>query len=164
MGNSILSAFTQTTGLESSQLRSSSVLTSHTDVSNITVNEYESQGTTMKRVISLLLFASLPAWADDVSGVWKVDGLIADHPIAPTCTLKQTDKQISGSCQVDADHAPNVEGSVKEKQVTWKYDQEYEGTVYTLTYTGTLDSNTSIKGTVTADPSDTSGDFTAKKQ
>jgi hypothetical protein len=23
---------------------------------------------------------------------------------------------------------------MKEKQVTWKYDQEYEGTVYTLTY------------------------------
>ena len=117
----------------------------------------------MKRLIPLLLFASLPAWADDVSGAWKVDGLIADHTIAATCTLKQTDQQISGSCQV-ADHALNVDGSVKEKQVTWKYDQEYEGTVYTLTYTGTLDSNTSIKGTVTADPSDTSGDFTAKKQ
>jgi hypothetical protein len=90
--------------------------------------------------------------------------LIADHTIAATCTLKQTDKQISGSCQVDADQVLGVEGSVKEKQVTWKYNQEYEGTVYTLTYTGTLDSNTLIKGTVTADPSDTSGDFTAKKQ
>jgi hypothetical protein len=119
----------------------------------------------MKRVISFLLFASLPALAaDDLSGVWKVDGSIADHPITPTCTLKQTDKQISGSCKVDADHEQNVEGSVNEKQVTWKYDQEYEGTVYTLTYSGTLDSSTSIKGTVTADPSDSTGDFTAKKQ
>jgi hypothetical protein len=118
----------------------------------------------MKRLIALLLFASLPALADDVSGVWAVNGSIADHPITPTCTLKQTDKQISGSCKVDADHVLSVEGSVKEKQVTWKYDQEYEGTVYTLTYIGSLDSDTSIKGTVTADPSDTSGDFTAKKQ
>ena len=74
----------------------------------------------MKRVISLLLFASLPALAaDDLSGVWKVDGSIADHPITPTCTLKQTDKQISGSCKLDADHEQNVEGSVNEKQVTW---------------------------------------------
>jgi hypothetical protein len=164
MGNSILPAFTQIPELESSQARQSHVLTSHPAISNIMAKGYESQGATMKRIISLLLFASLPAWADDVSGVWKVDGLIADHPIAPTCTLKQTDMQISGSCQTGADHVLNVEGSVKEKQVTWKYDQEYEGTVYTLTYTGTLDSNTSIKGTVTADPSDTSGDFTAKKQ
>jgi hypothetical protein len=117
----------------------------------------------MKRVIALLLFASLPAFAD-VSGVWVVNGSIEDHPVTPTCTLKQTDKQISGSCKTDADHTQNVEGSVTEKQVTWKYDVEYEGTVYTLTYAGTLDSDTSIKGTVTADPSDTSGDFTAKKQ
>ena len=128
------------------------------------MNDYESQGTSMKRVVCLFLFASLPALADDVSGAWKVNGSIADHPITPNCTLKQADKQISGSCKVDADHTPSVEGSVNEKQVTWKYDQEYEGTVYTLTFTGTLDSDTSMKGTVTADPSDSSGDFTAKKQ
>jgi hypothetical protein len=128
------------------------------------MSDYESLGMTLKRVICLFLFASLPALADDVSGVWKVNGSIADHTIAPTCTLKQADKQISGSCKVDADHTLSVEGSVNEKQVTWKYDQEYEGTVYTLTYTGTLDSNTSIKGAVTADPSDSTGDFTAKKQ
>jgi hypothetical protein len=118
----------------------------------------------MKRLVALLLFTSLRAFSADVSGVWVVNGSIADHPVTPTCTLKQTAKQISGSCKVDADRTLSVEGSVTEKQVTWKYDQEYEGTVYTLTYAGTLDSDTSIKGTVTADPSDTSGDFTAKKQ
>ncbi len=118
----------------------------------------------MKKLICLLVFASLPAWADDFSGVWKVDGLIADQPVTPTCTLKQTEDRISGSCKVDADHTLSVEGSVKEKQVTWKYDQEYQGTVYTVTYTGTLESSTSIKGTLTADPSDSTGDFTAKKQ
>jgi len=128
------------------------------------MNDYESRGTTMKRGICLLLFASLPALAEDVSGVWKVNGQIADHTITPTCTLKQEEKQISGNCKVDADHTLDVKGSVSDKQVTWKYDQEYEGTVYTITYTGTLDSDTSIKGTVTADPSDSSGDFTAKKQ
>jgi hypothetical protein len=118
----------------------------------------------MKTVLCLCLFATLPALADDVSGVWKVNGQIADHIITPTCTLKQADKEISGNCKVDADHTLDVKGSVNDKQVTWKYDQEYEGTVYTLTYTGTLDSDTSMKGTVTADPSDSSGDFTAKKQ
>jgi hypothetical protein len=118
----------------------------------------------MNKLVCLLMFASLAALADDVSGVWKIDGSIADHPITPTCTLKQTDNQLSGNCKVDADHVLKVEGSVKEKQVTWKYDQEHEGTVYTLTYTGTLDSNASMKGTVTADPSDSAGDFTGKKQ
>jgi hypothetical protein len=128
------------------------------------MNDHERLGTTMKKVVCLFLFASLPALADDVSGVWKVNGQIADHIITPTCTLKQADKEISGNCKVDADHTLDVKGSVNDKQVTWKYDQEYEGTVYTLTYAGTLDSDTSMKGTVTADPSDSSGDFTAKKQ
>jgi hypothetical protein len=120
----------------------------------------------MKRVICLFLFASLPALAADVSGVWKVNGTIADHAIAPTCTFKQAGQQISGGCKgpEDADPRLKVEGSVSDKQVTWKYDLDYEGTVYTLTYSGTLDSDTSMKGTVTADPSDSSGDFTAKKQ
>jgi hypothetical protein len=118
----------------------------------------------MKRVTCLLMFASLPALADDFSGVWKIDGSIADHPITPTCTLKQTDKEISGNCKADADHTVVVAGTVKEKQATWKYDQEYEGTVYTVTYTGTLDSSKSIQGTVTAGPSDTAGNFTAQKQ
>ncbi len=118
----------------------------------------------MNKLVCLLMFASIPAWADDLSGVWKIDGSIAGNAVTPTCTLKQTDQQLSGTCQVDPDHVQNVAGSVKEKQVTWKYDQEYEGTVYTLTYTGALDSSKSIKGTVTADPSDTTGDFTAKKQ
>jgi hypothetical protein len=128
------------------------------------MNDHERLGTTMKKVVCLFLFASLPALAEDVSGVWKVNGQIADHIITPTCTLKQADKEISGNCKVDADHTLDVKGSVNDKQVTWKYDQEYEGTVYTLTYAGTLDSDTSMKGTVTADPSDSSGDFTAKKQ
>ena len=118
----------------------------------------------MNKLVCLLMFVSLPALADDFSGVWKVDGSIADHPVTPTCTLKQTDTQISGTCKVIDDHVVKAEGSVKDKQITWKYDQEYEGTVYVLTYTGTLDSSTSLKGTVTADPSDSAGDFTAKKQ
>jgi hypothetical protein len=118
----------------------------------------------MNKLVCLLMFVSLPALADDFSGVWKVDGSIADHPVSPICTLKQTDTQISGTCKVIDDRVVKAEGSVKDKQITWKYDQEYEGTVYVLTYTGTLDSSTSLKGTVTADPSDSTGDFTAKKQ
>jgi hypothetical protein len=71
--------------------------------------------------------------------VWKVDGSIADHPITPTYTLKQKDKQISGSCKINDEHVVSIERNVKEKQVTWKCDWEYKGMVYTLRYTGTLD-------------------------
>jgi len=42
--------------------------------------------------------------------------------------------------------------------------EEHEGTTYTLTFTGTLDSETSMKGSIGVVPSDSEGDFSAKKQ
>lgn len=118
----------------------------------------------MKIVTCLLLLTSLPALADDISGVWKIDGSVADHPITVTCTLKQTDTHLSGSCKIDEDRTLNAKGEATGKQVTWTYDQEHEGTVYTLVYTGTLDTPSSIKGSIAVDPSDSEGEFTAQKQ
>jgi hypothetical protein len=118
----------------------------------------------MRIAMLLLALAPLPLQAADWSGTWVVDGSIADHPVNPTCTLKQTEKAVSGSCKVDADYTAAVTGSVAGDEVTWKYDQPYEGTTYTLTYVGKLDAGTTMKGTIAADPSDSQGEFTAQKQ
>ena len=118
----------------------------------------------MRKLIYLLALTSLPAMAQDLSGVWKIDGSVSDNPVVATCTFKQTDTHITGSCKEEDDKAMDVKGEVTGKQVTWKYELEYEGTVYTLTYTGSLDTDTSIKGSITVNPSDTEGDFTAQKQ
>jgi hypothetical protein len=122
-----------------------------------------------KVIICLFAVICLPALADDASGIWKVDGTVADTPVNATCTLKQTDRAISGNCKISgektAGQTPNIKGEVKDKQVTWTYQIEYEGTLYTLTYTGTLlDSATSIKGSIAVDPSDSTGEFAAQKQ
>jgi hypothetical protein len=100
----------------------------------------------MKKIVLLFLIAPLPAFAADFSGIWKVDGAIEEHPITPTCTLKQTDNQITGTCALDADHTADLTGEVKEKQLTWRYKVEYQGTTYTLTYVGSLGTDNSIKG------------------
>ena len=119
----------------------------------------------MKKIVCLLCITSIPAFAADISGVWKVDGSIEDHPITPTCNLTQADNKITGTCTtLDSAHTADVTGEVKDKQLTWRYKVEYQGTTYTLTYVGSLDSDASIKGSVSADPSDTDGDFVAKKQ
>jgi hypothetical protein len=121
-----------------------------------------------KVIVCLFVLICLPALADDVSGVWKVDGTVADMPVNTNCTLKQTDTAISGICKLSvgntADQTLDIKGEIKDKQVTWTYQLDYEGTPYTLTYTGTLDSATSIKGSIAVDPSDSKGDFTAQKQ
>jgi hypothetical protein len=118
----------------------------------------------MKKIICLLMFTSLPALAADVSGTWKVDGSVANNPVNAICTFKQTDTHISGSCKMDSDQDLTVKGEVTDKQATWQYDLEYEGTMYTLTFKGTLDSDSSMKGSIGVVPSDSEGDFSAKKQ
>jgi hypothetical protein len=120
----------------------------------------------MKKLLVLLAFTSVPALAQDFSGVWKIDGVIGDHSVVATCNFKQTETHITGSCKMDqSDKALDVKGELGDKQVSWKYDIDYQGTTYTLTYTGTPDSAAaSIKGTILVVPSDSEGDFTATKQ
>ncbi len=120
----------------------------------------------MKKLLVLLVLTSVPALAQDLSGVWKIDGTVGDNPVAATCTLKQTDTHITGTCKMPQnDTALDVTGDVTGNKVTWKYALDYQGTTYTLIYTGTPDSAaTSIKGSIMVDPSDTEGDFTAQKQ
>jgi len=120
----------------------------------------------MKKLLVLLAFIAVPAVAQDFSGLWKIDGAVADNQVAATCTFKQTDTHITGSCKMDqSDKALDVKGEVKGKQVTWQYDIDYQGTTYTLAYTGAPDSAVAtIKGTILVTPSESEGDFTATKQ
>jgi len=119
----------------------------------------------MKTIMFFLLLSAVPAVAADMTGVWNVDGSVEDHPVTPVCTLKQAGAKLTGSCKFDEEHAASdVAGEVKGKEVSWKFTVEYQGTQYTLTFTGTMDSDRSIKGSISVDPSGSDGDFTAKKQ
>lgn len=117
----------------------------------------------MKTVLIALLFTALPAFGADFSGVWKVTGTIAGNDVTPICTFTQDANKLSGTCKWDENSA-GATGTVKDRQATWSYQLEYEGTEYTLTYTGTLDTDASMKGSMVADPSDTEGEFTASRQ
>ena len=118
----------------------------------------------MKSILFCLLLTAVPAAAGDISGVWNVDGSVEDHPVTPVCTLKQAAAKLTGSCKFDEEHVSEVAGEVKGKEVSWKFTVEYQGTQYTLTFTGTLDSDSAIKGSISVDPSGSDGEFTAKKQ
>lgn len=119
---------------------------------------------TLFLLLLLLMAIAIPVSAADISGVWKVDGSVEDHPVTPTCTLKQAAGKVSGSCVFEEQKPSEVTGEVNANQITWKFTVEYEGTDYTLTFAGKLDADNTIKGTITVDPSDSGGDFTAKKQ
>jgi hypothetical protein len=111
--------------------------------------------------LALLAWAALPLAAADVSGGWSLKGEIAGNNLDVKCVLKQESEKISGTCKTNEMAEAKTSGEVKEKTVTIQYDVEYEGQTYTLVYTGTMDTETSVKGTVEAGGA--SGDFTGTK-
>jgi hypothetical protein len=56
---------------------------------------------------------------------------------------------------------PVVFGKMDEKNVTWKYQSEYNGSPLTVTFKGTLDSATKITGRVAVEEFGIEGEFTA---
>jgi len=116
----------------------------------------------MRRAIVVLAAGSLARLAAaDVSGEWKLEGEIAGVRISRVCALKQEGSKLSGKCK-NPQNEVAIEGEVNDKSVTWRYDTDYMGTQLTLTYQGSLESASAIKGTIQA--ADVTGSFTATKQ
>ena len=112
--------------------------------------------------VSVLLgSAASPLASADVSGGWSLKGEIAGNNLNVKCALKQDGTKVEGTCKTNEMPDAKTTGEVKEKNVTLQYDVEYEGQTYTLVYTGTFDTETSVKGTVEAGGA--SGDFTGTK-
>jgi hypothetical protein len=113
-----------------------------------------------KNLLILFGLTILPAVAADISGTWKLEGDIAGVHINRTCTIKQAETKISGSCKSQMNDLA-LAGEVNGSDVTWHYEADYEGTKVTLNFKGTLDGS-SIKGKI--DTAGTGGDFTATRQ
>jgi hypothetical protein len=102
--------------------------------------------------------------AADVSGSWAVNGDIAGNAITVTCTLKQTDKTLDGTCKSDLGDA-KATGTIDGSKVMFKYDIDFQGMALTLAYEGTVDdAAANMNGTVDVAAGAASGTFTAKKQ
>ena len=55
-----------------------------------------------------------------------------------------------------------MKGTVKEKEVTFEFDNEHQGSTYHLVFTGTLGDDGGLKGTIAV--AGVEGTFTATKQ
>jgi hypothetical protein len=94
-----------------------------------------------------LCFAALPALAAGPAGTWSIDGMIGDFPIQAVCNLTEKDNRLGGSCTAQGADFP-ITGSVAGNDVTWSYEVDYQGQHLVVTYKATLDSPSSMKGTV----------------
>ncbi len=118
----------------------------------------------MKKLFLLLALVTWSGQAQDLSGVWAVNGDVEDNSVSPTCTFTQKDQSISGTCKIDGEHVVDAKGVVKGKELTWAYSMDYEGTMYKLTFSGLIGEDKLMQGTISVEPSGVSGEFTAKRK
>jgi beta-glucosidase len=105
---------------------------------------------------------ALPLTAADMSGRWKISGDVAGNPIQADCQFTQAGSKFAGPCKAASATAEwKVEGLVNDGKVIFHYDVDYQGSTYTLNYSGRFESDTTIKGDI--DVGGAGGEFTATK-
>ena len=116
----------------------------------------------MKSLVVALavVLASVALSAADISGTWNVEGDVAGYPVKFACTLKQDDRTLTGTATIGGKEV-TLTGSAKESVVTFTFDVDHEGTIYTNVFTGTLGDNGAIDGTIEVGRQ--VGTFNAKK-
>ena len=118
----------------------------------------------MKRValaLCAVALAAVTAFAADVSGTWNVDGDVVGNPVKFPCVMKQDGEALTGTATLEGKDVP-VKGTVKDKTITFEFDNDHEGTTYHLVFSGTLGDDGGVKGTIAV--AGVEGTFTAKKQ
>ena len=98
----------------------------------------------------------------DVTGKWTFTVDTGAGSGTPTITLKQDGERLSGHYSGQLGEA-DLTGSVKGQQIAFTFTVEVQGTKLTCTYTGGIEPNDSLKGTVDI-AGLAGGTFTARRQ
>ena len=98
----------------------------------------------------------------DVTGTWNFDVQTDAGSGAPTMTFKQEGEKLTGHYTGTFGEA-ELTGTVKGNQIDFSFTADFQGTPLTSTYKGTIDSATTMKGTLDISGVG-SGTFTAKKK
>lgn len=106
------------------------------------------------------LSAGAPA---SVAGTWNLALNVQGNSGTPTCTFKQEAEKVSGSCSTPGGGQADVSGEVADTKLTFRYVIDWEGQPLTLIFSGTLDTETTMKGDIDVQPVNVPGEFTATK-
>jgi hypothetical protein len=99
----------------------------------------------------------------DITGKWLFTVQTDAGTGTPTITFKQTTDSLSGHYSSQAFGEVDFKGTIKDKQFTFSFAANVQGTSFTVTYKGTVETADALKGTIDLGGQG-SGTFTAKKQ
>ena len=93
----------------------------------------------------------------DVTGAWAFEVTTDAGVGTPNVTLKQDGEKLTG-------HYSSLTGTVKGNDITFNFQADLAGQSVPVSYKGTIEGGTSMKGTLDIAGGMASGTFTAKKK
>ncbi len=99
----------------------------------------------------------------DVSGKWTFDVTTSAGSGTPTVTFKQSGDTLTGHYSSTNLGEADLAGTVKGKDIGFKFTGAVQGMSVEVTYTGTIESNEAMKGTLDIGGL-AQGTFTGKRQ
>ncbi len=114
-------------------------------------------------VAAFLSLTPAAALADGLSGAWQISGNFNDVvKYTVNCKFTPTGAKFSGPCQDDHGQSFQAAGSMEGGKAQIVYDTTYEGTPVHLAYSGDVQTDGTLKGSV--DAGIAQGVFTAARQ
>jgi hypothetical protein len=99
----------------------------------------------------------------DVTGTWTFEVQTDAGTGTPTVTLKQDGEKLTGHYSSATLGEADLTGTVKGDQIAFNFNADIQGTSIPVSYTGTLDSPTTMKGKISITGVG-DGTFTGKKK
>src|SRR5215467_663957 len=100
----------------------------------------------LKSICALILFAGL-AIAADVTGTWQLTVETSQGSGTPTLDLKQQGEQLTGTFHSQIFGDAKVTGTVKGNAIEFAFTGDAGGQSLQVSYKGTIESATAMKGT-----------------
>jgi hypothetical protein len=118
----------------------------------------------MYKIICALLLCTFAAFADDVSGTWQITVETNQGSGTPTLDLKQTGEQLTGTYHSQILGDAKVTGTIKGNAIEFAFVGDAGGQQIKVTYKGTLESATAMKGTAVYEGLDDKATWSASKK
>jgi hypothetical protein len=100
----------------------------------------------LKRIGSLMLCVSF-AFAADVSGTWQLAVETSQGSGTPTVVFQQNGEQLTGTFNSQILGQVKLTGSVKGNAIEFMFEVDAGGQKIKVSYKGTIESATAMKGT-----------------
>ena len=118
----------------------------------------------MYRLVCLFVLFIPASWAIDISGAWQVALKTKVGGGSPTATFDQKGEQLTGTFKSLMLGESKLAGTVKGDLIEFTFEGSALGRKVKVTYKGTIESPTSMKGSAVYEGVDDNATWTATKK